>query len=156
VQQRADGRLAEGLVPLEVTGSLDFSLDTGSTGRVEGVGSRILVTADDPVAAFRAAAAPGNGRPALGGLGDVLAAAGLVVEVTGPRGSVATLGDGVDSPVGRLLAGSRHVRPGRLRAVTPLAAARGVDLLGPAARRLVPLLPLAALWLALRQVRRRG
>lgn len=153
--RRADVR-PEGLAPLAVSGSLAFTLDTGSAGRVEGRGSRILVTADDPVAAFRAAAAPGNGRPALGGLGDVLAEAGLVVEVTGPRGSVATLGDGVDSGLGRLLAGSRHVRLGRLRAVTPLAAARGVDLLGPAARRALPVLALAALAAVLRQGRRRG
>lgn len=116
-----------GPTPLEVTGSLSFVLDTpdGSTaGRVEGDGRRVRVVADDPVAVWESAAGPGLGRPAVAGLADLLAEAGLVVEVTGPHGTVATVGAGVDSRLGQVLAGSRRLRPGRVGALRPLAAAR--------------------------------
>lgn len=120
-------RLSADGVPLQVSGDLSFTV-TGAggatSGSITGRGSRLLVHADDPVAVFRAASAPGRGQPALGGLGDLLADAGLVVEVAGPSGVVATVGHGVDSRLGRLTAGSRRVRPGSLRAVRPLAVER--------------------------------
>ncbi len=49
---------------------------------------------------------------------------GAVLEVTGPARPGRPVGAGIDSPVGRLLAGSRHVRLGRPAAVRPLAVAQ--------------------------------
>lgn len=143
-------------VPLQVSGDLSFTV-TGAggatSGSITGRGSRVLVHADDPVAAFRAASAPGRGRPALGGLGDLLADAGLVVEVAGPAGVVATVGHGVDSRLGALTAGSRRVQPGSVRAVRPLVVERLREAArGPAA---VPLVAVGAL-LALAVIGLRG
>jgi hypothetical protein len=144
-----------------VSGDLAFSVagaGGATSGRVEGRGNRVLVRAEDPVAAFRAASAPGGGRPALGGLGDLLAEAGLVVEVAGPDGVVATLGDGVDSLLGRLTAGSRRVQPGSARAVRPLVVERLREAGG--GRAAVPLaavgVVLAAAVIGLRRGRYRG
>ena len=95
------------------------------------------------MAALRAAAAPGPGRTAVGGLADLLAPSGLTMEVTGPRGTIASLGNGVDSRLGKLVAGSRHVRLGSVRTVLPLAAAQ-IRGQAPSARRVGPLLAAAA------------
>ena len=74
---------------------------------------------------------------------------GTQVEVTGPDGLVATVGAGVSSSVGRLLAGSRHVRLGRPAAVRPLAVAE-------LRRRRVPIALAAAGALVLAVVLRRA
>lgn len=120
-------RSADALPALEVEGELAFALDAPdgtTTGTVSGQGRRVVVSTADPVAAFRAASAPSPGGTSIGGLADLLAGSGLVVEVTGPQGTVATLGEGIDSPLGRLAAGSRRVRLGSARAVRPLALAQ--------------------------------
>ncbi|MEP6464512.1 MAG: hypothetical protein ABJC62_14120 [Frankiaceae bacterium] len=54
--------------------------------------------------------------------------------VTGPRGDVITLGAGIHSTLGRLLAGSSRARLGRPAAVLPIARAR---LMRPASGRAV-------------------
>lgn len=64
-----------------------------------------MVTTDDPVAALRAASAQGPGRRAVAGLAELLAAAGLAVELTGPRATVVAVGDGVDSRLGAVAVG---------------------------------------------------
>lgn len=139
---------------LEVSGSLSFTLqapDGAASGQISGQGRRVVVDTDDPVAAFRAATAPGPGPTSISGVADLLAASGLVLEVTGPHGTVATLGDGVDSRVGGLLAGSRRVRPGDVRAVRPVAVAQARSVLAPSVR---PVVVLAAAALALGVLRR--
>jgi len=127
---------------LEVSGSLSFTLDApdgGASGQISGEGNRVVVSTDDPVAAFRAATARGPGQNSVGAVADLLAASGLVLQVTGPRGTVATLGDGVESRLGDLLAGSRRVRPGDVRAVRPLAVTQARSMLAPSTRRVVML-----------------
>lgn len=114
--------------PLRVEGSLAFTVDgpRGSTGGLlVGDGAVLYVSADDPSAVWDAAVA---GAPrAQGGLSavaDLLAESGLSVEVDGPAGHVATVGAGVDSVLGRVVAGSRRVRPGRPAALRPLVVAQ--------------------------------
>ena len=111
----------------EVTGSLSFTVEgpAGTTaGTVEGDGSVVRVHADDPVAAWDAAVGSvSTGTAAVSEVAQLLHDEGLALEVSGPAGRVATLGAGVESPLGRLLAGSRHVRLGSPGAVRPLAVA---------------------------------
>ena len=146
--------LAEG-PPLRVEGSVGFVVDgpRGSTrGVVAGDGPVVRVTTDDPVAAWAAASdgAPAGPR-ALGDLADLLSAAGVSVELSGPGGRVATVGAGVESALGRVVTGSRHVQPGGAAAVGPLVVAQARQL--AAARR--PLLVAAAVVLVLLRARSR-
>lgn len=112
---------------LSITGDLTFSVDGpgGATaGTVSGAGSTVRVHAEDPVAAWDGALGSVSTGPAV--LAEVarhLHDQGIVLEVSGPDGLVATVGAGVSSSVGRLLAGSRFVRLGRPAAVRPLAIA---------------------------------
>lgn len=109
-------------------GDLTFSVEGpgGATGgTVRGAGATLQVHADDPVAAWDAALGSVSTGPALlSSVAEFLAGEGIVVEVSGPGGLVATIGAGIDSAVGRLLAGSRRVRLGRPAAVRPLAVAQ--------------------------------
>jgi hypothetical protein len=115
-------------VALGFEGDLTFSVDGpggSSAGTVRGAGRTLHVHASDPVAAWDAALGSSTTGPAL--LADVarlLHDEGAVLEVTGPGGRVARVGAGIDSPLGRVLAGSRHVRLGRPAAVRPLAVAQ--------------------------------
>jgi hypothetical protein len=142
---------------LSVFADLDFVVDLGDgpvQGRVEAAGSTIRVTTDDAVAVWRAAfGVPEFGGDALPRLADQLAAAGLRLEVTGPRGSVAVLGEVTGSLLGRLASGSAHVGLGSLRAVAPLAIAR---VRRNERRLLLPALAAAAVLLAMALNRRSG
>ena len=113
-----------------ITGPLavraDLTLESGGlTARLTGDGTHLVLDASDPVALWRAAAGipwPAGvtvrrGPGALGELAGVLAAQGLHLDVTGPRGRIAELGAGVSSPTGRVLTGSPAVRPGSVRTV---------------------------------------
>ena len=120
-------RSADAVPALEVDGEVAFVLeapDGTTSGTVFGQGRRVVVTTEDPVMAFRSAVSPSIGGTSIGALADLLAASGLLVEVSGPQGTIATLGDGVNSQLGRVVAGSRRVRPGAARAVRPLAVAQ--------------------------------
>ena len=109
-------------------GDLTFSVEGpgGSTaGTVRGDGPVLRVRADDPVAAWDGVLGSVSTGPAvLSSVADLLHDEGAVLEVSGPDGVVATVGAGIDSPLGRLLAGSRHVRLGGPAAVRPLALAQ--------------------------------
>jgi hypothetical protein len=115
-------------VALSFDGDLTFSVEGpgGATaGTVSGAGPVLRVHAEDPVAAWDGVLGSVSTGPAvLSSVADLLHGEGAVVEVTGPAGLVATVGAGVDSPLGRLLTGSRHVRVGRPAAVRPLAVAQ--------------------------------
>lgn len=121
---------------LHVESNLSFSV-TGPagpvTGRLEGSGSTMTVRTSDPVATLDAAL---GGQPytssAVEALAARLSASGITVDVVGPRGTVVTLGAGVISSIGRVLAGSRRVRLGSIRATAPLIRAR----FAPATQRL--------------------
>ncbi len=116
--------------PLAVRADLTLESD-GLTARLTGDGTRLTLDASDPVALWRAAAGipwPAGvtvrrGPGALGELAGALAAQGLHLDVTGPRGRVAELGAGVASPAGRLLTGSPAVRPGSVRTVAATVSA---------------------------------
>ena len=145
--------------PLIIHSDLTFSVDGPggpSSGRIEAAGSRLTVHASDPVAAMDAAfgaRGPASNTPAA--VANFLAERGLTVDVVGPRGPVVTLGAGVQSAVGGLVSGSRHVRLGSPRGVTPFLAAR----LTPTAsvrRGLLFGAAVAAALLASAVVRRRG
>lgn len=113
---------------LSFDGDLTFSVEGpgGATaGTVRGDGSVLRVRADDPVAAWDGVlGSVSTGPAALSQVADLLHDEGAVVEVSGPDGVVATIGAGIESPLGRVLAGSRHVRLGRPAAVRPLALAQ--------------------------------
>ncbi|CAA9352388.1 MAG: hypothetical protein AVDCRST_MAG07-3123 [uncultured Frankineae bacterium] len=124
---------------LRLEGAVDFTVDgpLGSTaGSARGDGPVLRVTTDDPAVAWDAVAQAAPGASALGALADALHDQGLAVEVSGPRGVLATVGAGADSALGRAVTGSRHVRPGRPAALGPLVLAR----LRSRARRRAPLL----------------
>jgi hypothetical protein len=103
--------------------ALDVSADlrmhvTAPTGETTGVhvtgsGNELHVEAEKPAVLFSAVAPDDVGRVA-----ELLAAAGLVVRVTGPDGPVAVVGAGVSNRVGRAVTGSARVAP------APRAAAR--------------------------------
>jgi hypothetical protein len=82
-----------------------------ASAHVQGNGRRINVTSDRPDVLFAAV-----DRADVGRMADLLAAAGVTVDVVGPVGGVATLGADVTSRVGRLVTGSTRV------AVAPRAA----------------------------------
>ena len=67
---------------------------------------------------------PEIGTALLPFLADQLGVAGLRVEVVGPQGTVATLGSGASSTIGRLVTGSRAIQPGDSRAVAALLVGR--------------------------------
>jgi hypothetical protein len=110
--------------PLRVDGQASFSVQQGQTltaGTISGHGSQIRVHAESPEALL-ASVLDGPGSSALPALAKQLREHDLQVLVTGPRGPLATVGAGVDNNLaGRLLLGSRHVRPGGPRALAPLA-----------------------------------
>jgi hypothetical protein len=86
-----------------------------ATGRVTARGSEVRVEVDRPhvlLASFD--------RSDVGRLADLLADAGLSVQVVGPRGPAGVIGSGASSRVGRWVTGSAAVSP------APLAALRSV------------------------------
>lgn len=140
---------------LAFDGDLTFSVEGpgGATaGTVQGDGPVLRVHADDPVAAWDGLLGSVSTGPAvLSWVADQMHDEGVVLEVSGPDGLVATVGAGVESPLGRLLAGSRHVRLGRPAAVRPLALAQVRRSLGGARRGLALAGALAVLaWFARR------
>ena len=144
---------------LSFDGDLTFSVEGpgGTTeGTVTGDGPVLRVHADDPVAAWDGVLGSVSTGPAvLSKVADLLHGEGAVLEVSGPAGVVATVGAGVESPLGRVLAGSRHVRLGRPAAVRPLALAQARRTAGGAVRSPLVLVAVAALvaW-AVRRTRR--
>ena len=140
---------------LDLQGGLSFTVDGpgGSTaGTVEGDGAVLRVHADDPVAAWDGLLdSVSTGPSALRGVADALADEGLSIEVTGPRGRLALVGAGADSPVGRLLLGSRRVQLGSPAALRPLALAQARRAVTPARAA-----GLAALLVVLAVLRRRA
>lgn len=78
-----------------------------TSGTVTADGSTVSVNAEDPVVLVRALGSTDRRRTAT--LGTLLADTGVTVELTGPRGSFARYGAGVQSRVGRVVTGSPHV-----------------------------------------------
>jgi hypothetical protein len=136
-----------GPAPLDVTADLTLHV-TAPTGETTGVhvtgaGQEVHVEAERPAVLFSAVAPDDVGRAA-----ELLAAAGLVVRVTGPDGAVATVGAGVDNRFGRAVTGSSRVAP------APRAAARiavGTREFRSAAAGLVAVLLTVAGWVAARR-----
>ncbi len=112
--------------PLRVDGQVSFSVHEGQThtdGTISGHGNQVRVHAEDPPA-LMTAMLESHGDRVLPVLAKQLHEHDLQVLVTGPRGAVVTVGAGVDNNLaGRFLLGSRHVRPGRPRALAPVARA---------------------------------
>ena len=140
---------------LDLQGGLSFTVDGpgGSTsGTVAGDGAVLRVHADDPVAAWDGLLdSVSTGPSALRAVAGALADEGLSVEVSGPRGRLALVGADADSPVGRVLLGSRRVQLGSPAALRPLAVAQARRALTP--RRGAAL---AALLIVLGILRRRA
>ena len=113
---------------LDVTADLSIDVD-GVTARLTGRGSRLVLTSAQPERVFDAAvssmlpAGVGSisGPRAVGRVADLLREAGVRLEVRGPQGLVAAIGDDVRSPTGRLLTGSDAVSAGRPGALAALA-----------------------------------
>ena len=113
---------------LRIESDLSFSLTDAAgsvTGSVTASGSHVTVRASDPVRAVDGLRGVERIRPrAFGALGEQLAASGLTVDLVGPRGAVLSAGAGIDSPVGRLVLGSRRLRLRSVRAAAELGWAR--------------------------------
>jgi hypothetical protein len=75
-----------------------------TTALVTGHGQRLRVETRRPDQLITAV-----DRVEMGRAAELLAAAGITVDVCGPRGPVATLGAGTSNRVGRAITGSRHV-----------------------------------------------
>lgn len=111
--------------PLRIDSNLTFSVDGpsgSSTGRVDATESKVTISVTNPAAVIGSAL--GNRPQKAAAIGDLLAESGVTVEVVGPQGPIMSVGAGVDSGVGGLLSGTRHLRLGSLRATAPLVRAR--------------------------------
>jgi hypothetical protein len=114
---------------LEVLADLSIEVD-GAPVRVESAGSRVRVVTEDVrgfVDHLRAAARATGSASARGSVATVaeaLAAEGITGVLAAPTGEVAVLGADVDSPVGRLLWGTRRVRVDAVRLLRSSEAAR--------------------------------
>jgi hypothetical protein len=75
-----------------------------TTARVTGNGHRVRVEAERPEVLLAAVSRADVGRAA-----DLLAGAGITVDVRGPHGPVASLGAGTSDRLGRAVTGSRRV-----------------------------------------------
>jgi hypothetical protein len=123
--------------PVQLSGELSLQVD-GVGVHVHADGADLRIVADD-VGAFvarvreaataRSGVAPG--RRDLGGLAETLASSGITAHLESRTRPVAVAGAGVDSAAGRLLLGTRRVRPGA--AVVVIAAGRGRRLLAAGA-----------------------
>jgi len=111
----------------------DLTIDVdGTPARLASDGDRLVLSSAHPErvwAAVLSAALPAgigvmDGPRAVGRVASELAAAGLRLEVTGPRGNVAQLGAGVQSRLGRMVTGSVAVAPGAPSAVAVLVWSR--------------------------------
>ena len=89
--------------------------------RVTGSGQQVSVEAQRPDVLLAAV-----DRADVGRVADLLTAAGITVEVHGPRGPVVTLGAGTSNRVGRALTGSGGVAPTSQGAVRLVWASRRV------------------------------
>lgn len=88
--------------------------DTPTTFHVHAAGNEVVVTLHDT------ALLAGLGRhdlTQLAPLADGLARRGISVRVEGPKGTLVRLGDVKSGPVGRLVAGSPHIKLGHLTAL---------------------------------------
>lgn len=145
------------MAQLHVTSDLTFRVDgaggQGADGRIEAEGPLIRVVTSDAARVWDAALGSSTTGPAaLRFLAARLQESGLTVSVDGPDGTVATIGAGVSSRVGRVLAGSGQVSLGSPRAVAPLARTR---LANETRRPVVRLVTLGALAVGVLVVARR-
>lgn len=117
--------------PIRVQADLTIEVD-GTLATLASDGDRLVLSSAHPervwAAVVSAALPAGNGTldgpRAVGRVATELAAAGLRLEVSGPRGKVAHLGDGVKSRLGRVVTGSAAVAPGAPGAVAVLLWSR--------------------------------
>lgn len=115
---------------VSVEADLEVSVD-GVFVYLEAHGDRLLLTTSHPHDLWRAVRRTSlpnvvtdvAGPRSAGRVGQSLAEAGLLLEVTGPHGVVVSLGRGVDSRLGRLTTGSASVRPGSPAAVAATTGA---------------------------------
>lgn len=116
---------------LSVQADLTIDVD-GDTAHLTSDGAALTLTSSHPErvwASIVGAALPVgvgaiDGPRAVARIADQLVDAGLTLEVTGPRGTVADLGFGVRSRVGRVVTGSSSVRPGAPVALLTLVPRR--------------------------------
>lgn len=119
--------MSQPLPKLDVEVALRIDLD-GQSATISGADNHLVVHAESPadlVAAVLAGELPGKyrnlrGPRALGVFADSLDTAGVELEVTGPSGTLLTLGSGQHWRWGRLATGSAHVRPGGMARLRPL------------------------------------
>ena len=112
---------------IQVEADLTFEID-GTPARLTSEGDLLVLSSAYPErvwASVTSAALPAgigrlDGVRAVGQVASELAAAGLRLEVAGPRGELAYLGKGVRSRLGRVVTGSAAVAPGTPSAVAVL------------------------------------
>ncbi len=138
----------------------DLRLDSdGERAHLVADGTALVLHTDSPLRLWstinRAALPSGvgrvNGPRALGRAADLLAGAGLSVQVTGPSGTLVLLGNSADSTLGRVATGSPAVEFGSVRVLaSTLSAQVPVRRYGLAA-----LVAVLSAWVIARRLRRR-
>jgi hypothetical protein len=121
---------------------LTTAAGTSTTARVTGHGQRLRVETRRPDLLITSVDRVDVGRAA-----ELLATAGITVDVRGPGGPVATLGAGTSNRVGRAITGSRRVSPSLGGALRLARATRLV-------RTTAVVLPVVAAVLAVVRMRR--
>lgn len=119
--------MSQPLPRLNVEVDLRIDLD-GQHATISGADNHLVVHAESPadlVAAVLAGERPEkyrtlSGPRVLGAFADSLDTAGVELKVTGPSGTLLTLGSGQHWRWARLATGSVHVRPGGMARLRPL------------------------------------
>lgn len=121
--------MSQPLPKLDVEVDLRIDLD-GKSATISSADNHLVVHAESPtdlVAAVLAGERPEKyrnlrGPRVLGAFADSLDTAGVELKVTGPSGTLLTLGSGQHWRWARLATGSVHVRPGGMAMLRPLLA----------------------------------
>lgn len=123
-----------------------------TSGRLVGTGHRLRLEVADPAVVMAA-----TGRGTTHGMGAQLAAAGVRLELHGPRGRVAMIDPERMSRLGRLLTGSSHVTVDRAGWTVPARAVlpAGATLVGRVTAVAAAVAVLGVLGLGLTRSRRR-
>lgn len=142
-------RLRSGLpAGLAVDADLQLQVSTATgttTARVTGSGQRLRVESERPELLLAAV-----DRADVGRVADLLADAGITVDVRGPRGSLASIGAGASDRFGQVVTGSRRV------ALAPRGAVHLARTSRPARTVALALLAVLAAGTAFGRLRRSG
>ena len=116
---------------------LDIDVD-GYSARLEGEGQRLVLRSDQPHLLWSSliqASVPDavghiTGVRSAGRAAAALAEVGMHLDVEGPHGTVVSIGEGENSVIGRIITGSKAIRPRSARSLLPFVRVIVGNLLG--------------------------